>query len=204
MRDAVPGDARVLVVAADPLARAGITGLLAAELGVTVVGATDGADRLTGMRERHAPTVVVWDLGHGGELDPAFECALPTLVLTDLATAARDALWRGARGALQRRLEPERLAAAVRALAAGLTVLDHPVDVLATRPRPAVTTAITPRELEVLELLAEGLSNKEIGATLQISEHTARFHVNALLDRLGARSRTEAAVLALREGLIKL
>jgi DNA-binding NarL/FixJ family response regulator len=67
-----------------------------------------------------------------------------------------------------------------------------------------VTTTLSPRETEALELLAEGLSNKEIGVALGISEHTARFHVNAILDHLGARSRTEAVVLALREGLITL
>jgi DNA-binding NarL/FixJ family response regulator len=63
---------------------------------------------------------------------------------------------------------------------------------------------LTPRELEVLGLLAEGLPNKAIGLRLGISEHTVKFHVNAVLGKLGAQSRTEAVVRATRLGLILL
>lgn len=68
----------------------------------------------------------------------------------------------------------------------------------------ALVEALTPREREVLELLAEGLSNKDIGRALGISEHTAKFHVNALLGKLDAQTRTEAVVRALRLGLLHL
>jgi two-component system nitrate/nitrite response regulator NarL len=63
---------------------------------------------------------------------------------------------------------------------------------------------LTPRELEVLQLLAEGLPNKAIGLRLSISEHTVKFHVNAILGKLGAQSRTDAVVRATRLGLIIL
>ncbi len=204
MNETIPEEARVLVVAADPLARAGIAGLLVGAPGLLPVGAVAANDALGGVLSRTAPHVVVWDLGVNGGGETAFDPALPTLVLTDSAAEARLALDRGARGALSRRFEPARLAAALRAIVAGLLVVDHPIAALAERPPPRVTTTLSPRETEALELLAEGLSNKEIGVALGISEHTARFHVNAILDHLGARSRTEAVVLALREGLITL
>ncbi len=70
------------------------------------------------------------------------------------------------------------------------------------RPDGAAGVDLTPREQEVLGLLAEGLSNKLIAARLGISEHTAKFHVNALLDKLGAETRTEAVVTAARRGLL--
>jgi len=63
---------------------------------------------------------------------------------------------------------------------------------------------LTPRELEVLQHLAEGLTNKAIAQRLAVSEHTIKFHVNALMSKLGAQSRTEAVVLATRQGLITL
>ncbi len=63
---------------------------------------------------------------------------------------------------------------------------------------------MTPRELEVLELLAMGWSNREIAAQLQISAHTAKFHVGSILDKLGAQTRTEAVVLAMRLGVLVL
>ena len=63
---------------------------------------------------------------------------------------------------------------------------------------------LTPREMDVLQLLAEGLPNKEIGRRLRISEHTVKFHVNTILAKLGARTRTEAVTRAARQGLIML
>ena len=75
------------------------------------------------------------------------------------------------------------------------------------RPRAgpdALAEALTPRELEVLQLLAEGLSNKLIAARLGISEHTAKFHVNAILGKLGAQTRAEAVAQAARLGLLLL
>jgi DNA-binding NarL/FixJ family response regulator len=72
------------------------------------------------------------------------------------------------------------------------------------RPAEAPAEALTPRELEVLQLLAEGLPNKTIARQLSISEHTVKFHLNAIMSKLGAQSRTEAVVRATRLGLIIL
>ena len=100
------------------------------------------------------------------------------------------------------------LAAAVRAMRTGLFVLDDGLAAQALRPRqtatPALVEPLTPREMEVLQLLAQGLANKAIAERLRISDHTAKFHVNAILGKLDAESRTEAIVQAVRLGLVIL
>jgi DNA-binding NarL/FixJ family response regulator len=100
------------------------------------------------------------------------------------------------------------MVAALTAVSEGLTVLDPSVaGVLSPAeelPPTALAEELTPRELEVLQLLAEGLSNKAIGYRLEISEHTVKFHVTAIMSKLGAQSRTDAVVRATRLGLIVL
>ena len=130
------------------------------------------------------------------------------------ATAAWQA---GARALLLRDAGTPRLAAALVALAQGLTILDPTLDQallkVVTSPSsplwhedtpPAPAEDLTAREREVLRLLAEGLANKTIAHRLGISEHTVKFHVNAILGKLGVESRTEAVVRATRLGLILL
>jgi len=99
------------------------------------------------------------------------------------------------------------LAAALHAVAAGLVALD-PILAAAVRITPEIITPpgedLTPREFEVLQLLAEGLTNKAIALRLGISANTVKFHINAILQKLSAQSRTEAVVRASRLGLIIL
>jgi two-component system nitrate/nitrite response regulator NarL len=119
------------------------------------------------------------------------------------ATQAADAWAAGARGLLLRSADAPHLLTAIKAVGQGLAVLDPalagalPLD----RPRPP-TDDLTPRERDVLRLLAEGLSNKGIAQRLSISDHTVKFHLNAILSKLNAQSRTEAVVTAIRLGLI--
>ena len=98
------------------------------------------------------------------------------------------------------------LAAALVAVARGLSVLEGPLASEWLRPpdAPLAAEGLTPREREVLALLAEGLANKAIAARLGISEHTAKFHVNAILGKLGVENRAEAIVRAARLGLVAL
>lgn len=118
-----------------------------------------------------------------------------------------EAIAAGASGALRRDAAPEAVAAALRALREGLAVFDRPF-VAALVPRDAgddaSKAALTSREHEVLALLAEGLSNREIASKLEISEHTAKFHVNSILQKMGAQKRVEAVVRAARLGIIEL
>ena len=133
-------------------------------------------------------------------------------LLNELAHVAGD---RGlAFGALRRDATPEEIAAALGAVAGGLITLDRRFAPLLLQPTIPLTPApeqftgpeepLTARELEVLQLLAEGLPNKIIATRLHITEHTAKFHVSSILMKLGAASRTEAVTTAARRGLLML
>ena len=130
------------------------------------------------------------------------------LALVPDEAAGELALAAGARGLLFRDAAPSPLLAALQAVARGLAVFEPALSPV--RPTPRATTptttpeAPTPREREVLALRAEGLSNKAIADRLEISEHTAKFHVNAVLAKLGVQRRTEAVVRAARLGLVTL
>jgi two-component system nitrate/nitrite response regulator NarL len=210
-------DVRLLIAAADPLVRTGLATLLADSPGYQVVGQVSGDEKLADEIDIYRPDVIIWDLGwepdeaiailaeltgDSEQGEPAIVALLPQQELAGTVWAA------GARGLLFREVSRERLAAAVRASAAGLASLEPGLldEVLPARSpddmRPA--EALTPRELEVLQLLAEGLANKEIAQRLEISEHTVKFHVNAIMGKLGAQSRTAAVVRATRLGLILL
>jgi two-component system, NarL family, nitrate/nitrite response regulator NarL len=200
----------VLVIGDDPLARERLAGLLAGEHDLQVAGQVATAE--VGIRVAGPPPVcALWDLG----LDPATGLAafreragaeLPIVVLLSEPGRAADALILGARGVLLRDADGSRLAATLRAVASGLTVLDpssgETIARKRSRERSATLEPLTARERDVLALLAEGLPNKLIADRLGISEHTAKFHVNSILGKLGAYSRTEAVMRAVRLGLL--
>ena len=123
-------------------------------------------------------------------------------------SSAAQAWAAGARGILARDVDGETLGSALDAVARGLAVIG-PEMASALRPAPVdpllmPITELTPREAEVLGLVADGLPNKAIAQRLSISEHTVKFHVNAVMSKLGAQSRTEAVTRATRMGLISL
>jgi two-component system nitrate/nitrite response regulator NarL len=181
------------VVAEDPLVRSGLAALLGAEPGFAVTEATD-AD------------VAVWDVGQSGSADRVALDRTPTLALVLDEESALGSLQAGALGVLLRDADAERLLSALRATASGLGVFDPALlrGLLRARSLPPGALSFTPREAEVLSLLAEGLSNKLIADRLKISDHTAKFHVTAILNKLGAETRTEAVVMAARRGLLML
>lgn len=204
----------MLVVSNDPLARTGLALLLADRDGIAVSGQAEADDDWPGPSDPGAPHVVVWDLGLGSRSGLPFlrEAADPSgpsiLAVVADEDDARDALAAGVRGALPRNVEGERLAAAVRAVAQGLLALDESFAAILQHDAPPPPTELaeplTPRELEVLQLLSQGLPNKRIAQRLGISDHTVKFHVNALLGKLGVQSRSEAIVHAVRLGLVVL
>lgn len=206
-------DLRVLIVADDPLARAGLATLLAGQPGCTVVGRVAGDAGLPDEVEAYRPDVIMWDLGWNPtlaleRLADVKEMELPIVALLPDEAHAVEARTAGARGLLLREADTPKLLAALSAVAQGLVTIDPTLTgaLLSTgeADRVALAEALTPRELEVLQLLAEGLPNKTIAHQLNISEHTVKFHVNAILGKLGAQSRTEAVVRATRLGLILL
>lgn len=212
MLDSDASPVRLALVAEDPLARGALSRALSEQGSGLVVIASGTLAEVESSRSDAAPDVVLWDVGlhpsePGGRLD-APDLGAPVLALVPDESAGEGALSAGARGLLFRDVAPATLLAALRAVARGLSVFDPALSTLRTPARNASSTAspegLTPREREVLALLAEGLSNKAIADRLDISEHTAKFHVNAVLAKLGVQRRTEAVVRAARMGLVTL
>jgi DNA-binding NarL/FixJ family response regulator len=205
-------DVRVLIVAESPLARAGLASMLANEAGLMIVGQAAPDADLNSALAAYLPDVLVWDLGWdittGLELLADIrEASPPALALLNDVENAGQALAQGARAVLLQDVRADTLAAALVAISRGLVVLLPdmlPSTALAVSEPSLPADALTPRELEVLTLVAEGLANKAIAVRLGISDHTVKFHINAVMSKLGAQSRTEAVVRATRLGLIVL
>ena len=125
---------------------------------------------------------------------------VPTLVLLGDGADALEAIAAGARGAISRSSSPSRIHAALRAIGEGLIVIDRGP----SRDAEPLSDPLTAREQDVLHLLASGLTNKEIATRLGITDHTVKFHVNAILGKLGAETRTEAVVHAAKLGIVVL
>jgi two-component system, NarL family, nitrate/nitrite response regulator NarL len=215
-------DLRILVIADDPLTRAGLATLLAEQPGCTVVGRASGTDDLPAMVDICRPDALVWDMGWHpdlavGRLSELIESIPPVAVLLSDESRVAEIWSAGAQAILRRDADPAQIAAALPALMQGLSVVDGAFAAALARPTTLSTPVpwadleserlveeLTPRELAVLRLVAEGLPNKTIALRLGISEHTVKFHVNAILGKLGVSSRTEAVVRATRLGLILL
>jgi DNA-binding NarL/FixJ family response regulator len=205
---------RVLVTDDNAMVRRGLVELLSAAEGIDVVGqAANGREAVEQVTELD-PDVVLMDLQMprmgGVEATAEITATHPgvrVVVLTSFGEVERvhAALAAGASGYLLKDAEPEEVAAAVRAAAAGEVHLDSAVAGQLTRrlagPRIGLA-ALTAREREILALVAQGYANREIADELVISERTARTHVSNMLSKLQLSSRTQAALLAIREGLI--
>jgi two-component system, NarL family, nitrate/nitrite response regulator NarL len=190
-----------VVIARDPLVRSGLVAVLSAYPGLVLQGALETPEPGVGPRA----DVVVWDVNDA--VPPS--SIVPVLALVNGARDARRALRSGARGALSRSSPSHAIGPAALAVAAGHWVVDESFalslfGLAQEAPADQVPALLSPREQEVLELLSEGLSNRDIAERLGISRHTAKFHVNAILDKLGATTRTEAVVLAARSGVLSL
>jgi len=218
---------RVFIVAASPLARAGLDHLLTAR-GVGVAGTATSVESLGEQLADAAADVVLLDCGGeaaGTIVDSMADSGLAAdscvVLLTDVwsPAATAQALRAGVRAVLPSDIPPDQLVAALEAAARGLLVF-HPTSAPASL-RPGETGALsraassangfdtlveplTPRESEVLQMLAAGLGNKEIAVKLCISDHTVKFHVASILGKLGVASRTEAVSLGIRRGLVLL
>jgi len=203
---------RILILSDDPLARSGLGAMLATQPAITIPAqmATD-AD-ISQTLDVYSPDALLWDCGSDAPLAREriadLDGRVPVLGLVQDERDAR-AVWGGnVRGVLNRRASASQIASALESVSNGLLVLDPGFNSLLSPARTdggdELAEALTPREMQVLQLLARGLANKTIAQELEISEHTVKFHVNSILAKLGAQSRTDAVVRATRLGLITL
>ena len=218
-----PPPIRIVVADDHQVVRTGFAALLDTQPDFTVVGtASDGAEAVTVARELR-PDVVLMDVRmpntDGIEATRQLAGSGPDgpriLILTtfDLDEYVYDALCAGASGFLLKDVTAERLFDAVRVIAAGEALLAPSVtrrlisEFALMRPKAdahsaTVLATLTPRETQVLRLVAEGLSNQEISARLVVTEETVKTHVSRVLSKLGLRDRTQAVVTAYESGLV--
>jgi NarL family two-component system response regulator YdfI len=208
-------DLRVLIVSPNPLARGGLAALLEGMAGMRLVGSS-GVSEAASLAGQLLPDVVLLDVGDGEleDLDAIARLAtaqpgLPIVALAGEHAELAQALAFGAAALLPVATDPETLAAALVASARGLVSI--PRQEIATllphddRIEPAVSApmeSLTPRELEVLQLMARGFTNRQIAGRLKISEHTVKFHAGAVLGKLNAHSRAEAVARSIGLGWI--
>jgi len=206
---------QVLVIADSLLSRVGLAALLDTVESCDVIGQSGLADAVDAAYE-YQPDVLLVDLGWRAEgdyddLSQLMSTALPVVALlqepTDAATVLRILNDASAFSLLLSDTEPSALSLALQAVETGLVVIDPSlVNELASvevESDPLLET-LTERENEVLQLLAQGMTNKAIAHQLGITDHTVKFHVNAIMTKFNAQSRTEAVVRAVRAGLILL
>ena len=211
---------RVLIADDDDLMRVGLVELLSGESEIEVVGEASTGREAVERARRLDPDVVLMDVrmpdldGIGAARELAR--AAPDARVLILTTFEQDdyifgALRAGASGFLLKRTRPEELIAAVRTIARGDSLLSPSVtrrviDRMAQQPSPdlsdqAKLDELTPREKEVLDLLARGMSNREIAAALVVEESTIRSHVKRILMKLDLRDRVQAVIFAYEIGL---
>lgn len=209
---------RVLIASAYPVARAGLTTLIESDSEIEIAGSANDINELITRVESLAPDVILLDTGDEPEswieslagLGGA-ETFPPVLLLTGSPETVADVLRLGAHGLLLRDATIDEIVESIHAIARGLIVLDpraasvlarelfHPVP---ARHERAMVEPLTDREREILQLIARGLPNKAIATELHISEHTVKFHVGSIFDKLAVSSRAEAVAQAARSGLI--
>lgn len=214
---------KVLLVDDHTLFRRGIAAVLANEEGLKIVGeASDGLEAIK-MAKETVPDVIVMDLNmpncSGLEATQALQAEMPQiniLVLTISETEADlfAAIKFGARGYLLKKAEPEELIHAIFNIAQGGVIVSPMMatklltefkDLIATvqkEPIQKTDTDLTPREEEVLQLVAKGATNKEIADTLFISENTVKTHLKSIMETLHLANRSQAAAYAVRKGLV--
>lgn len=206
---------RVQIRASSEVARAGLESLLQNYPSLQILRNSFGEDESgDGAIADVQPDVVVAEVESREDditsevLDAAASGIAVVLLVPGLATEWAYVFRRGVKAVLPSNATGPQIAAATEAAAAGLVVL-HPseVEILLQTPAPSeapevLPEALTPREIEVLRLLAEGLGNKETASRLGVSEHTVKFHVASIMGKLGAESRTEAVMVGIRHGII--
>jgi len=209
---------RILVADDHPMLREGLIAVLSTQQDLEVVGEAADGSEVVRLADSLKPDVILLDLEMPGLSGVAAleklrdaDSTARTIIFTAYDTDERilGALRAGARGYLLKGAARTEIFDAIRTVHAGGSLL-HPVvtnkllQTMSRAQRREETEPLTPREIEVLALLSQGLQNKEISGRLFISERTVKFHVSSLMHKLGAENRTETVTIAAQRGLIQL
>jgi DNA-binding NarL/FixJ family response regulator len=210
---------RIFVADDHPVVRDGLVAILSTQPDFAVVGEAGNGREVLAQLPHLQPDVLLLDLEMPeldgvGVLEQLRErgTSVRAIVFTAFDTDERilGAVKAGAQGYLLKGVPRQELFNAIRVVHAGGSLLQPVVaskllrQVSHQNQHPQLIEALTPREMEVLELVAQGLQNKEIASALVISERTVKFHVSSIMGKLGAGNRTEAVSLAAQQGLIEL
>jgi DNA-binding NarL/FixJ family response regulator len=208
------GAIRIAVVATSAVRRAGLESIVRSHAEFQLTGSFGAVASLVPFARNTELDVIVIDSDSIRELllEPISEAAIVLLTEVSDARSVARLLRIGVRAILSRESDPDNVLSAIYAVYDGLVLLstvtaeslaavygEQPLEV-----EDEVSEEITSRETDVLRMLAEGLVNKEIAARLGISEHTVKFHISSILDKLGASTRTEAVTIGIRRGLIPI
>jgi DNA-binding NarL/FixJ family response regulator len=202
---------RILLVDDHPVVRAGLASMLSSIRGITVCGAAATGEEALNIIDLEKPDVLLLDLRMPGmtgiELLKAIRSRpFPPKALVLTSYSSDEEIYRaieaGAQGYLLKSAPQSEIVTAIQSVHRGKTHISPRI--AARLAERMVRWALTPRELEILEMVVRGLTNGQIGNALRISENTARNHVNSIIRKLGVSGRTEAATAAIQQGLVRL
>jgi DNA-binding NarL/FixJ family response regulator len=200
---------RILIVDDHPVVRAGLTSMLSTQPGMEVVGSASNGKEALALLEKTVPDVILIDLRMPGmsglETMRAIRLRIDPpriIVLTGFDTDEDiyQAVEAGAQGYVLKSASQDELLEAIRLVLADKRYF--PAHIAAQLTNRMARSELTPRERQILQLVAKGLTNKEIGRVFGISDNTARNHVNNIIEKLEVSDRTEAATIAMRRGLL--
>jgi len=208
------GGIRIAVTATSAVRRAGLESIIHSHPEFQLAGSFGAVASLVSFARSTELDVIVIDSDSTRDLSPEEASDAAIVLLTELSDARSISrlLRSGVRAILSRESEPDDVLSAIYAAYDGLVLLNTATaESLAAvygdqslESESELSEEITSRETDVLRMLAEGLVNKDIAARLGISEHTVKFHISSILDKLGASTRTEAVTLGIRRGLIPI
>jgi two-component system, NarL family, response regulator len=204
---------RILIVDDHPVVRVGLTSMLQAQPGFTVVGSASCGEEALALLDRTTPDLMLIDLRmpdmSGIDLIRAVKGRksriIPRMVILTSYETDEDiyrAVEAGVHGYLLKDASEQEMMEALRSVCAGERYLPPPI--AGRLAKRLARSSLTAREHQILQMLAKGLTNKEIGRVFDISENTARNHVNNIIEKLEVSDRTEAVTTAIQQGLITI
>jgi DNA-binding NarL/FixJ family response regulator len=202
---------RILIVDDHPVVQAGLSSMLATHEEVEVIGSASSGDEALMMVRQDMPDILLLDLRMPGMngIDTLhalkeMKASVRVIILTSFETDENiyRAVQAGAQGYLLKNTSQCQMLEAIATVHAGKRYI--PNQIAARLAERMLRSNLTARESEILEMLAKGLTNKQIGSALTISENTVRNHVNSIMEKLEVSDRTEAVAVAIQQGIIQI